>query len=168
MRKCKRCNKNFPYKTKIDGATKNLSSRSYCLECVPWKSGNRFGGSHDSAPGTYKNCLTCGREKTYKGSFCNTCVSRKRRLDTKKKAIELLGGKCNRCGWDKHPAGLEFHHKDDNKEFSVSDNLNKKWDVIKAEVLKCELICSCCHHIHHAGPISRGGEEAKHGGLQTH
>lgn len=167
MRQCKLCSKDFPWKAKIKGKLRNLSTRNYCLQCVPWDSGKRFGGSRNQFPGTYKNCQTCGREKAYKGSWCNTCISRCRRLETKQKAIELLGGKCNRCGWNNHPAGLEFHHTDDNKEFTISDAMNHKWETVKQEVMKCELLCSCCHRIHHCKyKLCTSGEGVKHTELQ--
>lgn len=36
MPTCKKCNESFPNLIKIEGKTKNLSSRKYCLTCSPW------------------------------------------------------------------------------------------------------------------------------------
>jgi len=106
------------------------------------------------------NCKYCGKEckltpsqKTKSASKreqCNSCSVTKRRWKSKIELVNLLGGKCSRCGWDKHPAGLQFHHRDPSqKEFML--NANKL--LIKGrhtEVLKCELLCACCHMIEHA------------------
>lgn len=82
---------------------------------------------------------------------CNSCNTKIRRIRAKKAAIKYLGGKCNRCGYDKHDAALEFHHKDPNeKEFIISNVANKRWEVIKVELNKCELLCANCHRIEHS------------------
>lgn len=80
---------------------------------------------------------------------CNSCNTKIRRYRTKLRAIYLLGGKCNRCGFD-NPAALEFHHKDPTqKEFNIGNVSNKSWDSIVKEVNKCELLCANCHRIEH-------------------
>ena len=95
-------------------------------------------------------CKHCGKS-TKKGSRCNTCISRIRRIETKKKAVEYLGGKCQRCGYNEHLAPMEFHHTDPSeKDFNFGDVKNKKWDTIKGELDKCILLCSNCHRIEHS------------------
>lgn len=82
---------------------------------------------------------------------CNGCNTSIRRLRGKLKAIELLGGKCERCGYNKHPAALEFHHKDSkDKDFIIGSISNRSWEVVKEEAMKCELLCSNCHRIEHS------------------
>jgi hypothetical protein len=61
----------------------------------------------------------------------------------------MLGGKCQRCGFDGHPSALEFHHVGE-KDFNISLVANKSWASIVEEVKKCELICSNCHRIEHS------------------
>jgi hypothetical protein len=95
-------------------------------------------------------CNICGRTDNKNNRICNSCKTKIRRYRTKRKAVELLGGKCNRCGWDDHLAALEFHHTDDNKEFGFGSMANKKWEVIRKEAMKCELLCSNCHRIEHS------------------
>lgn len=64
--------------------------------------------------------------------------------------MEYLGGKCNQCGRTGHPAGFDFHHVGDDKEFRIGSAANKSWDVIKKELDKCELLCKYCHAVHHS------------------
>lgn len=101
------------------------------------------------------NCKLCDKPiKQLQGknrSRCNSCNTKIRRYRTKLKAIEYLGGKCNRCGYDKHPSALEFHHiNPSEKEFTIGNVANRAWSVIVKELDKCELICSNCHNIEHS------------------
>jgi predicted HNH restriction endonuclease len=65
--------------------------------------------------------------------------------------VELLGGRCQRCGWDEHVAGFHFHHKDPSqKEFRIASGNTIAWDKIKTELEKCVLLCSNCHAVVHA------------------
>lgn len=69
-------------------------------------------------------------------------------LEKKLKLIELFGGKCERCGYDKNIAAFDFHHKDGyEKSFEIKvQYLNwKEDDEILEEALKCMLLCSNCH-----------------------
>lgn len=99
-----------------------------------------------------KNCEICKKtftENPKNYSICGGCRTKMRRFLVKEKAIALLGGKCKRCGYNKHPAALEFHHLED-KKFTVGKELAiKSWKIIEAELNKCELLCSNCHRIEH-------------------
>jgi len=71
--------------------------------------------------------------------------------------IELLGGKCVRCGATED---LEFDHIDPStKVFAVCAGLSKAWDVLVEEASKTQLLCKPCH-------VAKGAEdrpELKHG-----
>ncbi len=70
----------------------------------------------------------------------------------KQRAVEYLGGKCTKCGYNKSLAALEFHHIDPSKkDWMPSRLMSYKWEVIKLEIDKCELICSNCHRELHEG-----------------
>jgi len=72
------------------------------------------------------------------------CVDRFRSI--KSKAIEYKGGKCIRCGYDKCPAALDFHHRDPLlKDPNWSFSKNRSLDKIKDELDKCDLVCKTCH-----------------------
>ncbi len=72
------------------------------------------------------------------------------RRKAKLKAVEYLGGKCVKCGYDKCVAALHFHHKDKkDKEFKISDGLIRAWNLVVKELDKCELVCANCHAEEH-------------------
>lgn len=77
-------------------------------------------------------------------------------MKAKIRAINYLGGKCQKCGFD-HPSALQFHHRNPatktlaitSKELSSPKKL--PWDtVIVPELNKCDLLCSNCHFLYHA------------------
>src|SRR5215207_2717807 len=48
-------------------------------------------------------------------TWCRECTCSfqvRRWKDRKRKAVELLGGKCGRCGYDRNLSALQFHHLD--------------------------------------------------------
>jgi len=60
------------------------------------------------------------------------------------RAINLLGGKCIKCG-NENIFHLCFHHKNNDKDFKINNIKNKRWSIIKEEIKKCELLCNNCH-----------------------
>lgn len=62
--------------------------------------------------------------------------------------IQMMGGKCSRCGYDRNIAALEFHHTDPSKKLFQLDARhlsNSSIERIKEESEKCILLCSNCH-----------------------
>lgn len=76
----------------------------------------------------------------------------KRRKIIRSKAIQHLGGKCMRCGYNKYPEVLEFHHRDPSKKlFGLGQKgLTRSWERVKSEIEKCDLFCANCHREIHA------------------
>lgn len=64
------------------------------------------------------------------------------------KAINHLGGECRSCGI-LDVRIIEFHHENDDKEFTVSELKSYKWSKYLKEVEKCILLCRRCHAVHH-------------------
>jgi len=79
----------------------------------------------------------------------------KRRRKLKALAVELKGGKCQICSYDKYIGALDFHHIDEkNKGFNLSTRgLTRSWERIKQEVDKCVLVCANCHREIHGGLV---------------
>jgi hypothetical protein len=96
-----------------------------------------------------------GKQKHRLASICKSCQKasvNQRIINAKIKWLEYKGGaKCQRCGYDKCIAALEFHHRNPkDKEFSFSKKKSYKFETIKPELDKCDVLCSNCHkEIHH-------------------
>jgi hypothetical protein len=77
----------------------------------------------------------------------------KRRKIVRLKAVVYKGGRCQRCGYDRCPEALEFHHTEGStKEFGVSSGgYTRSWEKVKSEVDKYTLLCANCHREVHAG-----------------
>lgn len=76
---------------------------------------------------------------------CHTMhVHQSKRL-IKLKAIEHLGGKCNRCGYKSCAAVYDFHHKDPTKKDFEWGKYRTSWERLKTELEKCMLLCANCH-----------------------
>lgn len=89
---------------------------------------------------------------TYTGGkwWCKKCWvdwDRKKRHNIKQKLVDLKGGKCEICGYDKCLNALEFHHIDrSTKSFALNiGNFRKSFDLLEKEVNKCKLVCANCH-----------------------
>jgi transposase len=89
-------------------------------------------------------------------SKCNSEAVSRRRRKVKETLVEEAGGKCARCGFDEHPAALQFHHLDRaSKEFAVSrKGVTIAIDRSRAEAQKCVLLCATCHALVEAGVAS--------------
>lgn len=85
-------------------------------------------------------------------SLCNNERMRVKHQEMAQKAMQYKGGKCVSCGYDSCRAALEFHHLDkSSKEFNPSKGYKRSWEVLKAELDKCVLLCANCHREVHAG-----------------
>lgn len=76
----------------------------------------------------------------------------KRALTRKLKYIEMLGGGCSVCGYNKNIAALDFHHLDVNKKnFNIDGRKisNTKEEFLLEELSKCVLLCANCHREEH-------------------
>jgi len=56
---------------------------------------------------------------------------------------------CDRCGYNKCPVALDFHHINGDKRFGVAHCGARKWETVEDEIAKCELLCSNCHREKH-------------------
>ena len=118
--------------------------------------------------GDNKRCPKCGeykplgdfyirKDRGFITSYCKKCNSdyhRERLIGIKKKMILYKGGKCMVCDvvfdGDNY-AIFDFHHKGkEGKDIKFSGIKHRKWEVIKKEIDKCDLVCSNCHRLIHS------------------
>lgn len=61
-------------------------------------------------------------------------------------AVNLKGGKCQICGYNRYQGALDLHHVNGKKEFGIGDKgYTRSWKKIRAEIEKCILVCANCH-----------------------
>lgn len=76
------------------------------------------------------------------------------RMRLKERAVYVLGGSCQLCGYNKSIQALDFHHVNpQEKKFNFNDNANRSWFHTRNEIAKCVLLCANCHREVHAGLI---------------
>ena len=98
-------------------------------------------------------------KRTYKDRReYNKAAVNKRRRKVKRLLVEYKGGQCEKCGYNKCVAALDFHHIDPlTKEFPLT-GITYALSKMKAEADKCILVCANCHReIHHAMECSSDG-----------
>jgi hypothetical protein len=85
------------------------------------------------------------------------------RRNTKIKLIDYKGGKCQVCGYDKDcPNAYDFHHRDPKtKSFGIGGASIKKFDKLKIEADKCDLLCRRCHAEIHDREYIKQRDESK-------
>ena len=68
---------------------------------------------------------------------------REQRKERRAYCIEYLGGKCVKCGTTHN---LQFDHiKREGKKYSIAGRVTLKFDNLKEELDKCQLLCVPCH-----------------------
>lgn len=74
----------------------------------------------------------------------------KRKKAYKIKLVNLLGGKCQKCGYNKFIGALVFHHMQGKKEFVFGHKMHEvKFATLIKESRKCKLLCANCHMEEH-------------------
>lgn len=117
-----------------------------------------------------KRCNNCGKDKDEgefyprgdkngsPGAWCKTCHkarAKRRAVRFKQRCVDYKGKDCIRCGYNRCIAALEFHHRDPSeKDFKISLTRNQyRWEQVKLELDKCDLVCSNCHKELHFIPV---------------
>ena len=123
----------------VGGKIRNFQRRKYCLSCSPFGSGNTSKlEKKDTKPKS---------EKYLKWQ-------RKARYERKVTLVNLRGGGCSKCGYNKCIQALDFHHRNPKtKKFGLStQGILRRWELVVAEAKKCDVLCRNCHaEIHWKG-----------------
>lgn len=106
----------------------------------------------------------------YRCTKCRSEAVVKWRRRAKLRLIERAGGRCELCGYDRHPGALHFHHLDpSSKRFPLSrEGTTRSFAEAAEEADKCVLLCGNCHAEVEGGvsevPVSKGPA----GTVETH
>ena len=155
MKTCLKCGSVFPSSIRRNGRRQIFSSRRYCLTCSPFRE-HKIRSRAKGQPINLR-CDLCDKDlnpaEWRNRKRCQPCQVKVHRIAAKARTVQLLGGSCVRCGWKAQTiiemAIFDFHHKS-GKDFNLSQAFNMKWDSIRAEIKRCELLCAHCHRIQHA------------------
>lgn len=81
-------------------------------------------------------------------------IHRKRHRDKSKAArmhwvrLYKMSMGCADCGYNEHPAALDFDHKPDTDKIrDIKSGQQFGWQALMDEVAKCEVVCANCHRI---------------------
>lgn len=121
----------------------DLIMSKQCIVCEKTLTGTRrkFCSNACNCRYKYKENKTALNKGTYK-------CQKSRALRRKIEIINKAGGKCQRCGYNRNLAALQFHHKDPTKKIFKLDARSLSGTVIESiyeEFKKCELLCANCH-----------------------
>jgi transposase-like protein len=77
---------------------------------------------------------------------CRAAAVVRRRARVRATLLAEAGGRCVLCGYDGHPAALQFHHLDPaTKAFNLRDGDTRSMARMREEARKCVLLCANCH-----------------------
>jgi len=107
-------------------------------------------------------CLTCNKSFTPNVSFRRYCSDLCKHNSPSKKITDKayqqsrrdiinkikMDKGCSVCGYNAHPAALDFNHVRGIKEFNVSQDPKVALARLLAEIDKCEVLCANCHRVH--------------------
>ena len=129
-----------------------------CSKCKDVKPISEFGKDKNKKDGLDYWCKVCRRArftKSYKQSPEKAKAAGSKRYTEKYRVLcEYKTSRgCCKCG-ETYANCLEFHHTDPaQKEFEVSESMNRNIDHIMTEIEKCVILCSNCHRKVHGGLI---------------
>ena len=100
-------------------------------------------------------CEICGKimeGKSHKKTCSFNCRRTKWRRNLKVEVDNLKTSEgCAKCGYNAHPAALDFNHLDPNtKSFNIGEAFGNNYGKKKIfeEIAKCEILCANCHRVH--------------------
>lgn len=150
MSLCK-CGSVLPKQITLHGKRRNLRNRTQCLTCLPFGESpyRKKTEAEKRLANTAKVTKWYDKLKVELGIDPANFI----RKDRKKQVVDILGGKCSICGYDKCISNLVFHHMRD-KDFPMDERrFQYSWIKLLPELLKCVLLCHNCHGEVHANQI---------------
>ena len=116
-----------------------------CSSCKKVKPLDGFEKENNCRSGTRRKCKNCWYLR-----------KREKWKLLKSQYVNILGRKCQNCGYNQCLSPLQFHHVvSESKEHTLSKIIlieSRKQDVL-AEIDKCCILCSNCHDAFHANEL---------------
>ncbi len=87
-----------------------------------------------------------GRAGRWRSRRCVGEAVTRRHRKVKQTLVDMAGGACVVCGYDRTLVNLHFHHVDPTgKSFEMSMSRGKSLASYRQEARKCVLVCANCH-----------------------
>lgn len=114
-----------------------------CSTCGVTKALTEFYRNHKQPDGHLKHCKTCFKAKYGEGIAARSKQCRKALQD-----IKMARG-CADCGYNKHPAALQFDHLPEHVKLMQVSMMGTgvRKERLEAEIAKCEVVCANCHAV---------------------
>ena len=131
----------------------------HCKRDLPLTEFNRRLKSKDGLQGTCRECNRATSAKHYAGNKDSIIAANRVRKKKYRAACHeyisqyLIDSGCEICGYNEHPAALEFDHLDRlDKVANISLLVASQaaWERILVEIQKCRVLCANCHRVHTA------------------
>lgn len=127
----------------------------HCTGCCEEKPLEKFARDSAAPDGRRANCAVCAARASQAGYHRNggrekAAVRRKALLSKRYAEVEKLKDvPCMDCGGRFPRICMDFDHVHGEKIDSISRMLRKafSWELILAEMAKCEIVCSNCHRV---------------------
>lgn len=128
---------------------------------------NKCGLTLAHGPSGFKkaNCSKCGTTLAgsfygHKKSLCKKHYNDYRTnlaLTKRIKIIELMGGKCVECGFNKYRCSLDVHHTNPATK-DINFDKHRGWSLkrMTEEIKSCILLCKNCHAAYHGRELTLG------------
>lgn len=105
-------------------------------------------------PDSYFGVALTTTKKIYRRRKCRFCYAITKDKLRKKVRQEIIDYKkqkgCAICAFS-DPRALDFHHKNNDKEFSIGNWISKgSRKKVWEEIEKCTILCANCHRIMHS------------------
>jgi hypothetical protein len=129
-------------------------SEKTCNKCGLKKSVLGFHRATRNAGGYQNTCKEC--RKVIDSNYYLTSNKKEKIKEYKNKNLEVMRAYKANCGCclckkEFEPVALDFHHKEDNKEFGIANRIHMSWKSLLVEIEKCVVLCANCHRKVHAG-----------------
>lgn len=130
-----------------------------CSKCNEKKSDSCFAWKSKKNKKRAASCKDCNKQyyekryKTHSHLYKENAKKQRKTLRERNRKF-VIGYKeahpCQKCG-ESHPACLDFHHPNDDKEATVSSIARETISIarIRREIDKCQVLCANCHRKEH-------------------